>query len=143
MRKPGKMLSEVLAHLFKRPATIGYPFEKVKMPDGFRGRIRFIAEKCVGCKLCMKDCPAEAITITQVGEKADKRFECTIHLDQCMYCGQCVQSCNKDALESTMEFELAQLDRKNLVVTFHARPKEETATKDSAATPGNPALEKV
>ena len=124
MIKPGKMLAEVFSHLFKKPATIAYPFGKVEMPDTFRGQIKFIAEKCVGCKLCMKDCPAEALTITQVGEKADRQFECTFKLDQCMYCGQCVESCNKEALEATVHFELAQLDRDKLTVTFRPVVKE-------------------
>jgi len=135
MKKPGKMILEVLSHLFKRPATTRYPFEKAQMPDAFRGQIRFIAQKCVGCKLCVKDCPAEAITITQVGPKEDKRFECTFQLDQCMYCGQCVDSCNKEALESTMEFELASLDRKNLKVTFRPVPKDEQGAKPEKSPP--------
>jgi formate hydrogenlyase subunit 6/NADH:ubiquinone oxidoreductase subunit I len=134
MSMPGKMIREVLSHLFKKPATVGYPFEKVHLPSTFRGQIRFIAQKCVGCKLCVKDCPAEAITISQVGPKEDKRFEATFQLDQCMYCGQCVESCNKEALEATLEFELAQLDRKNLKVTFHPAPKKE----ESKAAPVNP-----
>lgn len=134
MRFPGKMLLEVLSHLFKKPATVGYPFEKPALPQTFRGQIRFIAQKCVGCKLCVKDCPTEAISITQVGPKEDKRFEATFLLDQCMYCGQCVESCNKEALEATVEFELAQFDRKNLKVTFRA-PDEKDKEKSTVVTP--------
>jgi ferredoxin len=47
--------------------------------------------------LCVRDCPSEAISINKIGEK---RFEAIIDLDRCVYCGQCVSSCNKDALES-------------------------------------------
>jgi len=120
MKKPGMMVSEVLHNFGKKPATITYPKDKVKMPDHFRGRILFYPERCVGCKLCMKDCPSNAIEINKVGEK---QFEAVFHLDRCIYCAQCVDSCNKEALEATPEYELAQLDRKNLMVTMRAEPQ--------------------
>ncbi len=132
MNKPGKMFGEVLNHLFRKPATENYPAEPAVMPENFRGKIRFIAERCVGCKLCMKDCPAEAITIKKVG---DKQFEATFHLDRCMFCAQCVQSCNKDALESTLEFELAALNRDDLEIRFKPSSKKNDEQSDKTTTP--------
>lgn len=117
MRFPGSMIPEVLRHLFKKPATENYPFVKTARPDKFRGKLRFFADKCIGCKICMKDCPAKAIEITKI---ADKQFECTMHLDRCIYCAQCVDSCPKKALEATKEFELAQLTRDTLTVKLNA-----------------------
>lgn len=119
MKMPGHMAAEVLRHLIKKPATLGYPFVPVKLPSQFRGKMVFIAEKCVGCKLCVKDCPARAIEITKVG---DKRFKCEFDLDRCIYCGQCVDSCNKDAIVASEEFELASLTRGTLHITFEAPP---------------------
>ena len=112
MIRPGKMLREVLSSLFKKPATINYPAKETFIPDRFRGRLKFEAEKCIGCKICMKDCPANAITIEKVGEK----FEATVHLERCIYCAQCVDSCPKKALHATKNFELAQLDKRRLKV---------------------------
>lgn len=120
MKRPGKMLMEVLGSVGKKPATVLYPFEKLEMPPRFRGQLEYFAEKCIGCKICMRDCPSRAITINKVG---DKQFECIIALDHCIYCAQCVDSCPKDALAMTPEFELAQLDRGKLKLTFHAKPK--------------------
>lgn len=121
MIRPGKMLKQVLSSIFKKPATTKYPFAKANMPDKFRGRIIFHPEKCIGCKMCVRDCPSGAIEIKKVG---DKKFECEIDLGKCIYCAQCVDSCLKKALEATKDFELAVLERNKLKVTYHAEPGE-------------------
>jgi formate hydrogenlyase subunit 6/NADH:ubiquinone oxidoreductase subunit I len=123
MKKPGKMTGEVLRAFMKKPATIKYPYVKIEMPPKFRGKLKFYPERCIGCKACMRDCPSNAIKITKVG---DKRFEAEISLDKCVYCAQCVDSCLKKALEATAEYELAQIDRRELKVIFHAKPPETT-----------------
>lgn len=117
MIRPGKMIWEVLGSLFKKPATTRYPFEKSDMPDKFRGKLKFYPKVCIGCKLCMRDCPSNAINIIKTG---DKSFECEVDLGKCIYCGQCVDTCMKKALEMTKEFELAVLERGKLKVTFNA-----------------------
>jgi len=112
MKLPGQMNPEVLKSLFKRPATVKYPYEKVKMPKDFRGRIVFDAKLCIGCKMCMRDCPSKAIEIEKVGEA--KVFKANFHLDRCLYCAQCVDSCPKDALKTSPQFELAKYTRDQL-----------------------------
>ncbi|MCX5716475.1 MAG: 4Fe-4S dicluster domain-containing protein, partial [Candidatus Omnitrophica bacterium] len=82
-------------------------------------------EKCVGCKLFMRDCPTGAIEIIKTGEK---EFEAHINLAKCIYCGQCVDSCMKKALEMTPEYELAQLDPAKLRIVFNAKPKDGAKT---------------
>jgi len=85
MIHPGKMAREVLTSLFRKPATVLYPYVKVRMPNLFRGKIKFMSSQCIGCKLCMRDCPTNAITITKVG---DKQFQAEFDLDKCIYCAQ-------------------------------------------------------
>lgn len=120
MRHPGKMIKEVLAHVLRKPVTVQYPAVKIEMPPQFRGRLKFDAAKCIGCKLCVRDCPAGAIAITK---RPDGGIDAEIDLSKCIYCAQCVDSCPKSALEATGEFELAGLDRDNLKLVYHGQPK--------------------
>ncbi|MCX7641597.1 MAG: 4Fe-4S binding protein [Elusimicrobiales bacterium] len=127
-KKPLRLLPEALRQLRKKPATVKYPFEKANLYPGFRGRIIFDTSKCIGCKMCIRVCPAKAIEIIQIGEEVKtledgkqiitKKFECIMNLDRCIYCAQCVESCPKKALTATQDFELAQLDRKKLKLNY-------------------------
>lgn len=126
MVRPGKMIRQVLDSLFRKAATTRYPFTKAQVPKDLRGRIRFMPDKCVGCKACMRDCPAGAITIRNIG---DKKFEAEFDIARCIYCSQCVDSCPRAALETTPEFELAQCDPTKLKVVFHAKEEKDGSLK--------------
>lgn len=113
-RVPGKISKFALEHLFKKPATVEYPFGKLKLEPNYRGRIDFDSENCIGCKLCVRDCPAGAIKINNVGTKEDKKFEMELDVGRCISCGQCVDSCRKGCISLTQNIELATTDRDSL-----------------------------
>ena len=128
MKMPARVFSEVFAHLFKKPITSGYPFEKAHIFPNFRGRIDFDSPKCIGCQMCVKVCPAKAIEIPlskeqppapvavegQPAAAAKRKFDCIMKLDHCVYCAQCVETCPKKALIMTQDYELASVNRKDL-----------------------------
>jgi len=70
----------------------------VAVPPGFRGKIRYHREKCIGCRLCTRVCPANAV----VFQERDKKIR--YHFFRCTFCGECVKACPVKALEFTDEF---------------------------------------
>jgi formate hydrogenlyase subunit 6/NADH:ubiquinone oxidoreductase subunit I len=110
-------LPELLRHLFKKPATVKYPFEKEALPEGFRGNVVCDAAKCIGCMICVNDCPAEAIDIIRVSE-TEKKFKMILHNDRCIHCAQCVDSCPTKTYHMDGEFETAVLNRHQLKIEY-------------------------
>jgi formate hydrogenlyase subunit 6/NADH:ubiquinone oxidoreductase subunit I len=101
------MLGDVLESLFHRPVTRPYPFERHEPPESLRGEVEWDPAKCIGCGLCVRDCPAKAIEIITI-DKEDRRFVMRYHLDRCLFCSQCVQSCRRGCLHlSSDRWELA------------------------------------
>ncbi len=109
------MLKEIWRHLFKKRATIMYPFkerEKIHVPEGLRGKIEYNRDLCIGCGLCVKFCPTGAAELT-----TDERGRRVIfHMDRCCFCAQCEEVCPKKAIKLTPHFEMAAFKREDLVV---------------------------
>ncbi|MBO8174186.1 MAG: 4Fe-4S binding protein [Thermococcus sp.] len=99
-------LSTVLSNLFRKPATNMFPkTEPVPTPEGFRGKLIYYPDKCVGCKLCVTVCPAGVIEFIPEIKKV------TFWLGRCVFCAQCVDVCPVNALEMSKEFLLATYDK--------------------------------
>ncbi len=113
---PGKIAGFALGHVFKKPATIKYPYGKLEIDKNYRGKIVYNPENCLGCNICSRDCPAGAIKITNVGTKENKVFECHLNLAHCIFCAQCVDSCPKKCLSFSPNIELADFSRDALKV---------------------------
>src|SRR5512143_3261435 len=112
------MFKDISASLFTKPATEFYPFVRTEAPAHLRGLLHWDQQACTGCGLCSMDCPARAIKVTALDKKA-KRFIFTYHVDRCLFCGQCLQSCKQGSLSMPSgTWELAQLTREPLVLHF-------------------------
>ena len=53
------------------------------------------ADKCIGCGLCAKNCPAEAISRTDYIAEGHKLASFAIDPAKCLKCGVCLQNCKK------------------------------------------------
>lgn len=129
--KPLAALKEVLNNLFSKHSTSAYPFVKRETDPKFRARIKFKHESCLGCNLCVRNCPANAIKIIQINPQdkpvidaegkvtpVKRKFKCEIDLGKCIFCAQCVDSCLKGCLVSSQEYELAAFDKDSLKDEF-------------------------
>ena len=91
----------VLATLkFFRHEYIAHVVDK-KCPAGVcKSMLQFKvnADKCIGCKLCMKNCPVNAITVTDYVAPGHKLPSVAIDTDKCIKCGVCMGNCKFGAI---------------------------------------------
>jgi len=121
------VLPMVFSQLFKKPFTNKFPAKytpgsvtrfleavssgkatlnpPIETPEGFRGKIQYEKEKCIGCKLCIKVCPSGAI------EFKPKEKKIKIYLARCTFCSQCNDVCPVHCLSMSNEFLLAEGDK--------------------------------
>ena len=129
------ILKVLFRQLFARPATNRFPVTyapksvkallakaaadnhvitpPVAVPPGFRGKIAYDREKCIGCQLCIKVCPTRAIEFIPEEKKVK------IFVSRCCFCSQCNDVCPVSCLSMTDEFLLASYDKysDDLIVT--------------------------
>ncbi|MCD5408129.1 4Fe-4S binding protein [Candidatus Bipolaricaulota bacterium] len=128
------ILKTLLSQLLTRPVTNRFPVKymprsvtgllkkveegrarihpPIQVPPKFRGKLAYDREKCIGCQLCIRVCPASVIKF----KPEEKKIR--IHVARCTFCSQCVDACPVDALSMSEDFLLADYDRfsENLVV---------------------------
>jgi len=134
------MVKELLAQLFKKPATNKFPvkyapksatklLEKagkgkaklnppVSTPERFRGRLSYNRAKCIMCLQCIRTCPAAALEVDEKKNRI-KHF-----VSRCTFCAQCVDTCPVKALAMTNEFLLSSYDTKQGFIEVKGEKKE-------------------
>lgn len=108
-----KGLKITIAQMFRPKFTRQYPEEKWNPSSAFRGRPVLVeehgVERCVGCGLCSRVCPALAIEVQASEspfwkERYPVKFE--INMLRCIFCGFCEEVCPEEAIIMSKEFEL-------------------------------------
>ena len=119
-----KGLMVTLKNFTKKPFTVQYPEERVKQHPRFRGEeFVWYEERCTGCVSCANYCPLGIIKIvttpseTAPAEGDKYKLELfDISINQCMFCGLCVEACPYDALYMGSGFEQGQYSRKEMII---------------------------
>jgi len=145
------MWQRTVSHIFTKPATTKYPFAKPKLPEDFRGKPEYNFTPCnmidlsgtkkshissggkieelsidisslvkTNCTVCARDCPAFAIEIVEVDGKKRPQFD----FNKCIFCNQCVESCPRNAIKGSGEYELATTDKSSLIAKPQPNAKD-------------------
>jgi len=121
------MIPTLMSQLFKKPHTNKFPAKyapanttqfladvgagkaklipPVEVPPKFRGKIQYDREKCIGCQLCIKVCPTDAIQF-----KPDQK-KVKFLMARCCFCSQCNDVCPVNCIQMSDEFLLAEADK--------------------------------
>ena len=143
---------QVLEQFFSRKSTNTFPVKyapksvtealkgaitpPIPTTEGFRGKLTFDYEKCIGCAMCEKVCPAAAIELYPVMAKEKKSKRIVIHLARCTFCSECVHVCPKDAIGMTEEFMMADFDRNgdSMIIGSQERRDNELTEEEPATS---------
>ena len=90
--------------------------------SGTKGEIGFDVQSLVNthCTVCARDCPAFAIEIVEVDGKKRPQFD----FNKCIFCNQCVESCPRNAIKGSCDYELATTDKSSLVMKPQLNAKD-------------------
>jgi len=109
------LLPNILSAFFSGSETVKYPQETTLLTERFRGSVRMREQHCVGCSLCVRDCPTNALEMVK---KSKDEFRLLYHRDRCAYCGQCELSCRYDAIYLDNEYDAPSASRSSFLVTL-------------------------
>jgi NADH-quinone oxidoreductase subunit I len=116
-------LKTTAKYLPTRAVTLQYPDERWTMPERSRGVVVLLSDpetgelNCNACLVCMKQCPVNAITITQEKNEKGERYPGIYTIDNtlCCFCGICEEVCNFDAVKLTGKYEFSVFDKADLI----------------------------
>ncbi len=98
---------KLLRNLGRKPMTLVFPIESLPPVENYRGRQLLDIDKCIGCGLCSRVCPNDAIKMVEYGDKKCPQ----IHLGKCCFCALCAENCPTKALQMTGEIFIAGYDK--------------------------------
>ena len=105
-------------NLLRKPETKLYPTEPQVYTERTKGHIKNDIERCILCGLCMRRCPATALTV----DKPARTW--TIDPFSCVQCGACVRGCPPKSL--TMKPDYTPVSTSMHLFTL-TKPEEEPA----------------
>lgn len=109
-----------LANIAKKPVTRRYPEEPLPVAKRSRGMLSLDMDACIGCELCFRICPADAIRMQKINMHFphNARDESpAIDFNKCIFCGLCSEICPPQVLHHTHKFDISTVSREELMYT--------------------------
>jgi hydrogenase-4 component H len=111
-----KLIKEVLR---VGNATVPYPFVKVELSPGFRGKPEYDPAQCIACAACVVACPPNALNMENDLEAGTRTW--SIFYGRCIFCARCEEVCPTGAIRLGPDFELASFSREDLIIRAEFR----------------------
>jgi NAD(P)H-quinone oxidoreductase subunit I len=115
LKKRLGLLASLVDAFIQGPETISYPETEIELPNGYRGTIQLDAEKCTGCGLCVRNCPANALELVKESKSV---YKFIYHPARCAYCGLCEQACHRGAIYHSNRLTGSTRDPHSIVVVL-------------------------
>ena len=133
-------VKEAISKLFSKTSCAMYPAVPSEAAEGYRGRIVYHADKCIGCGMCERVCSGNAIerTIEKLPEGEGDKITLTFNLGSCTFCATCADFCSKNAIEFTTDYHMIATKEEDLLVSG-SFVKKPPVKKAPAAKPAAPA----
>jgi len=104
--------------------TVKYPQEKLPIAPRYRAIHKLLVllesgnNRCIGCGLCEKICPANCIKIDTKLDKDSRKevVDYSINLGRCIFCGYCAEVCPELAIVHGNRYENASEQRAHFVL---------------------------
>ncbi len=77
----------------------------VEVPQGFRGKVQYDRQACIGCQMCIKVCPSSAIEFIPDGKKVK------FYMTRCTFCALCTEICPKKCIRMSDQFIMVNTDK--------------------------------
>ena len=137
-------IKEAVSKLFSKTSCAMYPAVPSEAAEGYRGRIIYHADKCIGCGMCERVCSGNAIerTIEKLPEGEGDKVTLTFNLGSCTFCATCADFCSKKAIEFSTDYHMIATKEEDLLVSgsFIKKPPVKKAPGGkTVASPAEPA----
>lgn len=111
----------VFKNTARDPVTSPYPNAMPELYPTSRHRLALNVDPesgehlCIACKQCERVCPDDCITVIPHSEVKAKSAQFYIDHGLCMFCGLCTEVCPTDCIINTVDFEMSEETREDLI----------------------------